>query len=135
MSPPTPRRRRQRRRPTVRPFRPWCELLEDRVLPTTGFPPAVVNPANLDIDGNGKVDLQDALALLKWAFPARGKAGTKPACLEAADVDASGAVTFADGIYLLISLYGDGPKPVPPDPECGEAPAPLGGDDPGSCKK
>jgi hypothetical protein len=88
-----------------------------------------------DIDGDGAVDVDDALALLKWVYPGKRKADGKPACMEAADIDNSGAVNLADGIYLIMALYKDGPKPVAPYPECGEAPAPLGCDDPGSCKK
>jgi hypothetical protein len=72
-----------------------------------------------DSDGNGKLELTDAVRTLGWLF-----LGTKqPACLDAADSDDNGKVELTDAIRGLNYLFIGGQPPAPPGPaECGQDP-------------
>ena len=102
------------------------------VRPST-LPGLVAVPADRfirsDVDGSGAIDLTDGIALLDWLF----LGADEPGCLEAADANGSGNVNIADPVYIFAFLFTGGPRPPWPFPDCGEAPAPLGCKDLGSC--
>jgi hypothetical protein len=77
-----------------------------------------------DGDNDGLVNITDAVSVLDWLF----RGGAEPACLEAADANASLGVNIADAVYLLQALFIGGPEPPAPYPECGSAPVALGCD-------
>jgi hypothetical protein len=70
-----------------------------------------------DADDSGRLDLEDAVALLVWLF----RRGPAPPCQPVADCNADGALNVADAVYALRHLFGGGPPPPPPFPECGPA--------------
>jgi hypothetical protein len=73
-----------------------------------------------DSNGEGKVDLTDAIATLLYLF----SAGVRPPCLDAADADDSGKVEITDAIFLLGALF-QGTRSIPePYPLCGADPTP-----------
>jgi hypothetical protein len=70
-----------------------------------------------DVDGNGSVNLSDALSLMDYVFgvddlPSAGKK----------DVNCDGKTTMADVVYLVWHIFGGGPDPCDPDgdgmPDC-----------------
>ncbi len=72
-----------------------------------------------DVTGEGKVNISDAIATLRFLF------GLKPlGCTDAADVDDNGMVNVADPIRILAFLFGGGPPPSPPFPQPGPDPTP-----------
>jgi len=71
-----------------------------------------------DADGNGKIDLADAVFVLGHLF--RGTA--VPACMDAADVDDNGVINITDSIYCLMFQFRSGAAPPPPYPDCGPDP-------------
>lgn len=71
-----------------------------------------------DANGDGKVNLVDAIALATYLF----RSGPAPACLKSADLDDDGKANLADVIYLLSFLHRDGPAPTAPHRECGTDP-------------
>ncbi len=75
-----------------------------------------LNPVFLrgDSDGNGRMELTDAILLLNHLFLAR-----LIRCLEAADVDDSGTLNITDPIYLLTYLFLGGTAPPAPFPASG----------------
>lgn len=72
-----------------------------------------------DANGDGMVIIDDAITILSFLF---GGAGSLPTCLDAADLDDSGAVTIGDAVLALGYLFVQGtPPPAPPGPiDCGE---------------
>jgi hypothetical protein len=79
-----------------------------------------------DANGDGAVDISDAVRILGYLFTG----DAEPACLDAADANDSAAVDISDPIYLLGHLFLGGPAPDDPfDPEgtCGVDPTPLDG--------
>ncbi len=71
-----------------------------------------------DVEGDGRVDVSDAIALLSYLF----KRGAAPSCQKAADADDSGRLNVSDAVTVLLSLFaGTGPLP-PPASVCGEDP-------------
>ncbi|MBI4605075.1 MAG: hypothetical protein HY721_24190, partial [Planctomycetes bacterium] len=69
-----------------------------------------------DADGNGKVNLTDAVLTLNRLF----KGGPAPDCPDAADVNDDGKLDLTDPVYLASHLFRGGPPPEPPGPEaCG----------------
>ncbi len=71
-----------------------------------------------DVEGDGRVDVSDAIALLSYLF----KRGAVPSCQKAADADDSGRLNVSDAVTVLLSLFaGTGPLP-PPASVCGEDP-------------
>ena len=90
-------------------------------LPSPGF-------VRGDSNGDGEVDMSDAVTTLGWLF----LGGRVPGCVEAADANGSGGVNIADPIYTLGWEFSGGPPPPFPFPECASAPLALGCDKP-SC--
>ena len=74
-----------------------------------------------DVDGNGTVELTDAVFVLGYLFQGQGA----PGCLETADSDDNGQVDISDAIRLLGWLFlGGEPLPAPGSEECGRDPTP-----------
>jgi hypothetical protein len=72
-----------------------------------------------DVDGNGTVELTDAVFVLGYLFQGQGV----PGCLETADSDDNGKVDISDAIRLLGWLFlGGEPLPAPGSEECGRDP-------------
>ncbi len=69
-----------------------------------------------DADQNGRLQINDAVAMLRLLFLGDESAA---ACLDAADADDNGAVSVADAGYVLSSLFLQGRPPRPPFPDCG----------------
>lgn len=72
-----------------------------------------------DADGDGRLGLIDALAILDVASGRRDLP-----CRDALDVNDDGRVNVADGVLLLDHLYGTGDPPRPPYPGPGHDPTP-----------
>lgn len=69
-----------------------------------------------DSDGNGNVELTDAVRTLNWLF----LGGVQPQCLDAADSDDTGSVDISDAVKILNYLFLGGAPPAAPGPmECG----------------
>jgi hypothetical protein len=66
-------------------------------------------------DGDGKVDLTDAIRTLGSLFLGEGPLE----CMDAADFDDSGIVDLSDPIGILTFLFLSGPQPPEPYPGCG----------------
>jgi hypothetical protein len=80
--------------------------------PTPGAP----NPAsalNGDVDGNGRLEITDAIAVLDFLF---GEGSL--VCPHAADVNASAEVDISDAVFLLRHLFLGGPAPQPQAVAC-----------------
>jgi hypothetical protein len=79
-----------------------------------------------DCNGDGSLDIADAICTLEWLF--LGKAN--PGCHAATDTNADGAVDITDPIAVLGYLFLGGRRPAAPYPGCGlgeaEADAVLG---------
>ena len=75
-----------------------------------------------DADGSGKIEITDAIVLLRFLF----LTGSPPPCMKAADADDSGELDISDAIYTLASLFLGGPAPPAPFPEVGTDPTPDG---------
>jgi PKD repeat protein len=73
-----------------------------------------------DIDGNGEVDITDAIMILSYLYLGRDP----PWCIDAADVNDSGAVDISDPISLLTFLFLGGRSPAVPFPFSGLDPSP-----------
>jgi hypothetical protein len=71
-----------------------------------------------EANGDGRVDLSDAVSILGYLF-----LGTiAPACPDAADVDDSGALDLSDAVYLLNHLFLGSRQPPEPYPAPGRDP-------------
>jgi hypothetical protein len=77
-----------------------------------------------DPDGDGRLSVADAVALLLFLF----LAGPSPGCLEAGDADDSGRIDTTDPVIILRWLFLGGSAPALPGPP----PAPCGPDPAGS---
>jgi hypothetical protein len=75
-----------------------------------------------DADGDGKIDLGDAVLLLEYLF----LGAPSPGCLAAADTDGSGTLSLTDAIFGLEYRFLGGPLPPEPFPTCGKDPKPRG---------
>ncbi len=73
-----------------------------------------------DTDGNGKVDITDAVRMLNYLFTG----GATPACLDAADVSDSGKVDISAAVSILNFLFLGGAAPAVPFPTPGLDPTP-----------
>lgn len=62
-----------------------------------------------DANGEGRVDLSDAVSILDFLF----KDGNRPKCFDAADVNDDGYLDIADPIKLLFTLFQGGTIPDP----------------------
>ena len=71
-----------------------------------------------DADGNGFVNISDAVYLIAYIF----SGGPAPSPLAAGDCDCNGFVNISDAVYLIGYIFGGGPAPCDPDndgiPEC-----------------
>jgi hypothetical protein len=72
-----------------------------------------------DPNGDGKIDLSDAVKILAYLF----MGDPAPTCLDAADTDGSGVIDITDAIFFLSFLFLGGPPPESPYPECGIDPS------------
>jgi len=77
-----------------------------------------------DPDGDGRISVTDAVALLLFLF----LSGPAPNCLEAGDIDDDGRLDTTDPIGILRWLFLEGSPPAPPGPPS----EPCGQDPPGS---
>ena len=68
-----------------------------------------------DCDGNGIVELTDAICTLDWRF----LGGEPPACIAATDTNVDGWVDISDAVATLGFLFLGGPPPSQPFPDCG----------------
>ena len=68
-----------------------------------------------DCNGDGDVNLSDAVCILGWLF---GGAAT-PGCIAALNTNGDATVNVTDSVSLLNFLFAGGPAPVDPFPECG----------------
>ncbi|MBN1417238.1 MAG: DUF2341 domain-containing protein [Planctomycetes bacterium] len=71
-----------------------------------------------DLNGNGRFDLGDVVAILAHAF----RDGEPPSCAKAADLDDDGGVNLDDALLGLRYLFLAGPEPKAPFPGCGYDP-------------
>lgn len=88
--------------------------IRGQILPDETDVPFARGDGNLD----GSVDVSDAISGLTYLF------GTSDGvyCLDAFDTNDDGQVDIGDMVYLLGSLFGGGPSPSPPFPNCGPDP-------------
>jgi hypothetical protein len=96
--------------PTIGMSNPWIGVFYDP-MPDHCACPFIRG----DTDVNGKVNIGDAIATLRYVFDV----GDEPGCIKAADADDNGEVNIGDAIYTLGYLFEGGPDPEPPFPECG----------------
>jgi hypothetical protein len=68
-----------------------------------GFTPFVCG----DVDGNGLVNIADAVAIMSYVF----MRGSVLQLLAAADPDCSGNVNISDAVYLIAFIFDAGPAP------------------------
>src|SRR5262249_23738050 len=71
-----------------------------------------------DANGDGRIDISDAVGILTYLF----LGGVEPGCLSALDANGDGNLVLTDAVYLLLYLFGSGPAPSQPFPGCGMAP-------------
>ena len=70
-----------------------------------------------DVDGNGNLELLDAITVLQFVFLTPRPA---IACLDAADADDTGNLDQFDGVQILQRVFVDSTVPIPaPFPDCG----------------
>jgi len=67
-----------------------------------------------DFDGNGTLQLTDAVGTFNFLF----LGGAGPGCRAAADSSGQALVNLTSGVYTLNFLFLGGPPPVAPFPEC-----------------
>jgi hypothetical protein len=67
-----------------------------------------------DPNGDGKMDLSDAVSLIHYLF----QSGAEPGCLDSGDVNGNGGLDLTDIVYILEFLYMGGVAPPPPFDEC-----------------
>ena len=67
-----------------------------------------------DANGDGSVDISDAVATLGYLF-----SGLQPTCVDAMDGNGDGKVDISDAVFLLGYLFGGGEAPSYPFPDCG----------------
>lgn len=65
------------------------------------------NYAAGDVDGNGFVNISDAVFLIAYIFGG----GPAPSNLQAADADCSGMITISDAVFLITYIFSSGPAP------------------------
>jgi subtilisin family serine protease len=68
-----------------------------------------------DMDGNGKMEITDAIFLLSYLFTG----GKAPPCLDAADADDNGELQITDPILVLGYLFLGSSEPAEPSTTCG----------------
>ena len=86
-----------------------------------------------DCNGDGVVDLSDAVCVLNWLFAGDGR----PGCVAATNANGDDTGNITDAAYLLNHLFAGGPAPVAPFLECGPGTLPadqeLGCANPAGC--
>jgi hypothetical protein len=75
-----------------------------------------------EVNGDGAVNLSDALSILDFLF----LGSERPPCAKSADLQDDGRVNVADPIALLGFLFLGGPLPAAPARRCGVDPTPDG---------
>jgi len=75
-----------------------------------------------DANGDGRLDLSDAVSVLSFLF----LGGPGSSCLDALDADDRGSIEITDAIYVLGFLFLGGAPPPPPFPDAGSDPTPDG---------
>ncbi len=75
-----------------------------------------------DPNGDGVLDLSDAVRTLAWLF----LGGAPLGCLEAADANADAVVDISDAAFTLAWLFLGGPAPAAPFPDCAAGPERVG---------
>lgn len=74
-----------------------------------------------DPNGDGKIDIRDAIFILTFLFiPNSGK----PTCMSAADTNDELGIEISDAVYALNYLFSVGPSPPAPFRSCGSDPTP-----------
>jgi 1,4-alpha-glucan branching enzyme len=68
-----------------------------------------------DCNGDGVVDVSDAVRILFYLF--RGAGGGD--CVASCDAAGEGSVNIADAVRVLTHIFREGPPPAAPWPECG----------------
>lgn len=75
-----------------------------------------------DSDGDGAIDVSDAIVTLGFLF----LDGPAPPCVDAADSNDDSAIDISDAVYSLLWLFAGGLPPPEPFEECGWDPTPDG---------
>ena len=90
------------------------ELFDKKVymLIMEAAPPAPF--ARGDANADGRLDLSDAVSILRYLFAG----GREPSCVKAADLNDDGVLTIADPISALGYLFGAAAAPPPPFGTC-----------------
>jgi hypothetical protein len=72
-----------------------------------------------DVDDSGRVEMADAVSVLRFLFPSSPDDAVALSCLNAADANDDDRINFTDPIYLLNHLFRGGPAAPAPFLECG----------------
>ena len=89
------------------------------VLASASSPALLADFVRGDTDGDGKVDLTDAVAFLDSMF----RGGAPFSCEDAADSNDDGRLDLSDAVTILNHLFSGGdPLPAPALPACGDDP-------------
>ncbi len=75
-------------------------------------------------NGDGAVDIADAIYTLCFLFGPADDPCNEPRCLDALDANDSGAIDIADAVYVLGYLFARAPAPPAPFPGVGSDPTP-----------
>ena len=81
-----------------------------------GLEPYVRGDTNLD----NSIDLSDSITLLGWLF----LGADFGSCPITGDVNDDSSLNISDVVYSLNALFGIGPAPSAPWPDCGNDPTP-----------
>jgi len=92
-------------------------LTSSQLLELTFGEPTGVRFVRGDANGDGRLNLVDALATLGHIF-----GGERQSCSDALDLDDSGSVRIDDALRLLELIFRSGANPPAPFPNCGEDP-------------
>jgi hypothetical protein len=111
---------------TVDGFSRFAALKSSSVEVIIVSPPFLRRFTRGDVDGDGYVNITDAVKVLNYLF--LGSDG--PSCLDAADVSDRGRIDISASISLLTYLFSGGQQPAVPFPDKGLDPTP---DDLGDC--
>jgi hypothetical protein len=107
----------------------WLTMNDDSLLELAGEPDNQIDFAVAesptdqsfipgDADGNGLVNISDAVFLISYIFGG----GTAPEPIELGDADCNGLVNISDAVYLISYIFGGGPEPC----NCNEGAVRLG---------
>ncbi|HLU47570.1 MAG TPA: CotH kinase family protein, partial [Planctomycetota bacterium] len=75
-----------------------------------------------DADGSGRIDVSDAVTIIRAALGLIG--GDQLDCDDALDANDDGRIDIADSLFLLRALFASGSPPPPPFPDRGHDPTP-----------